>query len=78
MSSGFVVMTALEDGVAKCFVIRDIHPTLVGENSSLGLPVREAGVEWEGNILVYGLESLEDKRVTGRGGFNAVGRGPRQ
>ena len=31
---------------------------LVDENSCLYLLVGEAGVEWEGNILMHGLEHL--------------------
>ena len=46
---------------------------MVGEDSSLDFPVREVGAEWKGNIVVHGLESLEDKQVAGRGGFNVVG-----
>ena len=30
----------------------------VGEDSGFDLPVSEAGVEWEGNILMHGLKGL--------------------
>ena len=60
-----MIMTALEDGVMKWFVVRDIHLTLVGEDASLDLPVREVGAEREGDILVHGLKGLEDKGVAG-------------
>ena len=45
---------------------------MVGEDACLDLPVGKAGTEWERDIFVHGLKSLEDERVTGRGGFNAV------
>ena len=36
-------------------------------------PASWRGAEWERNILVHGLESLEDKGVAGKGRFNGVG-----
>ena len=39
------------------------------------MPVGQARTEGKRNILVHGLESLEDEGVAGRGGFNAVGEG---
>ena len=45
---------------------------MVGEDSSFDLPVREARAEWERNIFIHGLKSLEDKWVAHRGRFDVV------
>ena len=37
------------------------------------MPVRQVGMEWEGNVLVHRLEGLEDKGIASGGRFNAVG-----
>ena len=66
-----VIVTPLKDGTAEGVISRDIDMSFIGKNSCLDLPVSKMGVEWEGNILVYGLECLEG--VTGRSQFNMVG-----
>ena len=70
-----MIMTSLEDRVVEGFVIGGIDVTLVGEDTCFDLPVGKAGVEWEWNILIYGLEGLEVEGVAGGGRFNMVGEG---
>ena len=66
MSSGFMVMALLEDGEAEGIICRDIDATLVGQDAGFDSPVSEVGAEREGNVLMHGLECLQDKGVTGR------------
>ena len=70
-----MVMAAFEDGAAKGVVCGNIDTSLVRKDAGLDLPVGQARTEGKRNILVHGLESLEDEGVAGRGGFNAVGEG---
>ena len=53
MASHFMVMTILKDGVAEGFIVRDVHPTLVGEDACFDLPIREVEMEGERNILMH-------------------------
>ena len=73
MASSHVIVAALEDRVVKGVIIWDVDVALVGWDASFDLPVREAGVEGEGNILVHRLEGLEDEGAASRGRFNLVG-----
>ena len=57
-----MIVTTLEDRVVEGFLVGDIDATLVGEDSCFNLPVRKVGAEWERDILVHGLDSLEDER----------------
>ena len=75
MTGGFMVMAACEDGAAEGIIRRDIDAALVGKDTSFDLPVSEPRAEWERDVFVHGLESLEDKGVTRGRGFNAVGEG---
>ena len=75
VAGGFVIVTALEDGAAEGVVCGDIDTTFISEDTSFNLPVSEARTEGERDVLVHGLESLEDEGVAGGGGFNAVGEG---
>ena len=59
--------------MAEGFIIRNVNTSLVGKDASFDLPVRQAGVEWEGDVLVHRLESLENKGVASGGRFNAMG-----
>ena len=68
-------MAALEDGAAEGVVGGDIDTALVRKDAGLDLPVGQAGAEGERDILMHGLESLEDEGVSCRGGFYAVGEG---
>ena len=68
-----MIMVLLEDGAAKGFIVGNIDVTLVDENACIDLPVRKVGMEWEGNILIHRLESLEDKGIASGGRFNVVG-----
>jgi len=75
VSCGFVVVTTCENGVPDRVVIRDVDTAFVGEDSSLVLPIGEAGAEGEGNGTVHRLEGLEYEGVVGGGGLDAVGEG---
>ena len=58
-------MTTLEDGMAEGIVRGDIDTSFVSEDAGFNLPVGEAGTERERDILVHGLECLEDEGVAG-------------
>ena len=59
----FVVVTPLENGVAEGIVVGDIDTTLIGQDACVNLPIGEAGTEGKGDVLIHGLEGLEDKGV---------------
>jgi len=65
VSCSFMVVTACEDGVMDGAIIRDVYVAFVSEDSSLMLPVREAGAESEGDRTIHRLESLEYERIVG-------------
>ena len=67
-----MIMAAFEDGAAEGVVCRDVDAALVGKDARVNLPVSKSGMERKGNIIVHGLESLQDKGVTHRCGFNAL------
>ena len=73
MASHFMAMTVLKDGAVKGFIVQDVDMTLVSQDTSFNLPVREVGAEGEMDILVHRLQCLKDKGVASRGGFDAVG-----
>ena len=68
-------MASFKDGAAEGVVSGDIDTALVSEDASFDLPVSKAGAEGERNILMHGLEGLEDEGITCGGGFDAVGEG---
>ena len=67
-----VIMAARENGAAEGVVGRDIDTAFVGKDASFDLPVCEPGTEGERNVLMHGLEGLENKGVTRGSGFNAM------
>ena len=73
VASGFMIMTAGKDGAAEGVVGGNIDAAFVGEDARVHLPVSKAGAEREGNILVHGLECLQDKGVAGRSRRDALG-----
>ena len=75
VTSTFMVVTPLENGVAEGIVIGDVDPTLIGQDACVNLPVREAGTEGERDVVVHGLEGLENEGITRRGGLDTVGEG---
>ena len=75
VTGALMVMTSLENGVAKGIIIGDIDTALIGQNARVDLPVGEAGTEGERDILVHGLEGLEDEGVTSRSILDAMGEG---
>ena len=60
----FVVVTPLENGVAEETIVGDVDTTLIGQDACFDLPVGEAGTEGERDVLVHGLEGLENEGVT--------------
>ena len=75
MSGGLVIMAACKNGAAKGIVRGDVDTAFVGEDAGFNLPVSQPGTEGEGNVLVHGLEGLEDKGITCGGRFDAVREG---
>ena len=63
MTGALVVVTSLENGAAEGIIVGDIDTPLVGQDACLDLPVGEAGMEGERDVLVHGLEGLEDEGV---------------
>ena len=45
MTSGFVIVATFKNGTAEGVIGRDVDAAFVGEDSSLDLPVSEAGTE---------------------------------
>ena len=74
-SGSFVIMTTLENGAVKRSIIGNINTALVGQDAHFDLPVREAGMEGEGNVLIYRLKCLEDKGISSRGRFDVMEEG---
>ena len=68
-------MAAFQDGVTEGVVCGNIDASFIREDAGLDLPIGQAGTEGKRNVFVHGLESLEDERVAGRGGLDAVGEG---
>ena len=75
MPSGFMIVAPFKDGVAKGIVCGDIDTAFIGEDAGFDLPVGQLGAEGERNILVHGLEGLENEGVSRGCGFNVVGEG---
>ena len=53
----------------------DIDTALIGQDARFDLPVGEAGVKGKRDVIVHGLEGLEDKGIACQGRLNAVGEG---
>ena len=70
-----VIVAAFQDGPSERVIRRNIDTALIREDASVDLPVSQTRTEGERNILVHGLESLEDEGVTRGGRFDAVGEG---
>ena len=75
MTSTFVVVTPVENGVAEGIVAGDVDTTLIGQDACFNLPIGEVGTEGEGNAFVHGLEGLEDEGVVSQGRLDAMGEG---
>jgi len=75
MSGSFVIMAVFKDGMVNGVIIRDVNSTLVGEDASFVLPVREVGAESKGDGTVHGLEGLKYEGVICGGGLNLVREG---
>ena len=75
VTGAFVVVASLENGVAEGIVIGDIDTALIGQDARFDLPVGEAGTEGERNVIVHGLEGLEDEGIACRSRLDAMGEG---
>ena len=75
VSGGFMIVASRKNGVVEGVVGGDIDTAFIGEDASFNLPVGQLGTEGERNILVHGLEGLENEGVTRGGRFNAVREG---
>ena len=64
MAGRFMIMAALENGVAKGVVHRDVDTAFVGEDAGFGLPICQPGTEGERNVFMHGLEGLKNEGVT--------------
>ena len=71
----FVIMAAFKNGVAKGVICGDIDTAFICKDARFDLPVSEPGMEGKRNVLMHGLESLEDEGITCGGGFNAMRKG---
>ena len=70
-----MVMALLENSTAKRVVRGDIDMTLVSEDASFDLPVGQPGMEGEREVLMHGLEGLENKGVACGSGFDSMRKG---
>ena len=75
MPGGFMIVAPFKDGAAKGIVCGDIDTAFIGEDAGFDLPVGQLGAEGERNILMHGLEGLEDEGITCGGRFDAVREG---
>ena len=70
-----MIMAAFEDGAAEGVVCRDVDTAFVSKDAGFGLPVSKPGAERKRNILMHGLEGLEDEGITCRSRFDAMREG---
>ena len=75
VAGGFMIVAAFENGTAEGVVGRDIDTAFVGKDAGFDLPVCQPGTKGERNVLMHGLESLEDEGVTCGGRFDAMREG---
>ena len=75
MAGRFMIMAAFKNGAAEGVVCRDVDMTLICKDARLDLPVSEPGTEGKRNVLMHGLESLEDEGITCGGRFDAMRKG---
>ena len=73
MSCHGVVMVAGNDRMTEGSIIWDIDPSLVSKDSSIIVPVREAGVKVGRDFARECMECIEYKRVRCRGRAELVG-----
>ena len=75
VAGGVMVMALVENGTAKGVVHGDIDTPFVSEDAGFDLPVGQPGTEGERNVLMQGLEGLENKGVTRGSGFDSMREG---
>ena len=75
MSGRFMIMAPLKNGAAKGIIRGNIDTVFIGEDAGFDLPVSQPGMEGERDILMHGLEGLENEGITCGGRFDAVREG---
>ena len=75
MTGTFVVVASLKNGVAEGIVVGDIDAALIGQDACFNLPVGEAGPEGERDIIIHGLEGLENEGIACRSRLDVMGEG---
>jgi hypothetical protein len=75
MASRRVIMRTSDDVAAKRARVRDIDPILVGKETSVDLPIREARTEGRRNGAIKGLKGIPDKDIITRRGGNEIAQG---
>ena len=73
MSCRGVVMVADNDRMTEGSIIWDIDPSLVGKDSSIVVPVREAGAKVGRDLARESIECIKYKRVRCRRRAELVG-----
>ena len=68
-------MATLENCATKGIVHGDINVAFISEDTRFDLPVSKLGAKGKRNVLMYGLESLEDEGITCGSRFDAVREG---
>ena len=58
VAGGFMVMALFEDVAVEGIISGDIDTAHIGEDTSLDLPVSEAGAEGERDVFVHRLKGL--------------------
>ena len=75
MTGTFVVVTTLENSMTEGIIVGDIDTALIGQDACFDLPVGKAGMEGERDIIVHGLEGLENEGITHRSGLDVMREG---
>jgi hypothetical protein len=72
VTGGEVVMGMSDDVAMKRTRIRDVNTVLVGEETTINLPVGETRAEGRGNSAIDGLEGIADEDIVTRGRGNEI------
>jgi hypothetical protein len=72
MASRGMIMGTSNNVMTKRARVRDVNMVLVGEETTINLPVRETRAEGRGNSAIEGLEGIADKDIVTRGRGNGI------
>jgi hypothetical protein len=72
MAGRGVIMGSSDNVAMKRTQVRDVDTVLVGEETTIDLPVGEARTEGRGNCAVKGLESIADEDIVAGGGGDEI------